>query len=477
MAGTREEKRPLLAAGTEVVGRTTHLTTFFAVACIVDQFGVNPIIVLPRAIILCGWIGFPLAMVVFSLTIYTAMLLGRCWVIAQHVDSEMTLKIRYPYSALAEKVWGKEVGKFINVYINIAIFCSNIPVLLLASQNLQFFDGIVTKNAFNFSYCYWLVILGIGLCPLTWLGSPKDSKWISVVSTFLVVLTASITWTCMITDDTKAVLYKEMPDPNWRIIGITFGILAFQFGCHPAILTIQTDMHEKTELATSVLFSFLATGGLSLITVLAASAMYGSGVHANLIQGLPPTIVLQVGIICVTLQLFLSSVVGGCSLFQDLEDKLGVPSELCWQRCLIRSATVMLAVLAAEMLPRFDLVMGLLGGLFTGPITFIMPPLLYRKYRRLLAQSPVRQYYIESPGTTRNGFSRFLKRHFFTLDVNLDEGECTVSESVVLSCIVLVGLCATVSATYFSVVGSFVRTQQVPPCIVSVDLASFIVNK
>lgn len=38
---------------------------------------------------------------------------------------------RYPYAALAEKAWGKEIGKFINVYINIAIFCSNIPVLLL----------------------------------------------------------------------------------------------------------------------------------------------------------------------------------------------------------------------------------------------------------------------------------------------------------------------------------------------------------
>lgn len=51
MVGSAEEKKPLLA---EVAGRTTHLTMFFAVACIMDQFGVNPIIVLPRAIILCG---------------------------------------------------------------------------------------------------------------------------------------------------------------------------------------------------------------------------------------------------------------------------------------------------------------------------------------------------------------------------------------------------------------------------------------
>lgn len=49
-----EEKEPLI---TETQHRTNingELTIMFAIACIVDQFGVNPIIVLPRAIIICG---------------------------------------------------------------------------------------------------------------------------------------------------------------------------------------------------------------------------------------------------------------------------------------------------------------------------------------------------------------------------------------------------------------------------------------
>lgn len=52
MEGT--ERIPLLRQ-LSVTITSTQLTLFFAVACIVDQFGVNPIIVLPRAIILCGW--------------------------------------------------------------------------------------------------------------------------------------------------------------------------------------------------------------------------------------------------------------------------------------------------------------------------------------------------------------------------------------------------------------------------------------
>lgn len=33
----------------------------------------------------------------------------------------------------------------------------------------------------------------------------------------------------------------------------------------------------------------------------------------------------------------------------------------------------------AEILPKFDLVMGIIGGTLTGPLIFILPPLLYRR--------------------------------------------------------------------------------------------------
>ncbi|EEB10678.1 amino acid transporter, putative [Pediculus humanus corporis] len=181
--------------------QSKNISTVFAVACIIDQFGVNPIIALPKEIILCGWIGYPLALFVLLLTIYTGMLLGRCWIIAEHLDKKMILKNRYAYSALTEMAWGKTIGKFINVFINLSVFSNNIPALLIASQNLQFFDAKISNNVFNFSYCYWLIILGVALCPLTWLGSPKDTKWISVFSSFFVIVCAFLTWFCMLSDD------------------------------------------------------------------------------------------------------------------------------------------------------------------------------------------------------------------------------------------------------------------------------------
>jgi len=52
---------------------------------------------------------------------------------------------------------------------------------------------------------------------------------------------------------------------------------------------------------------------------------YGSTVSPNLLQGMPSTAPLYADIMLVTLQICLSMVVGGCALYQNVEDKLGVP--------------------------------------------------------------------------------------------------------------------------------------------------------
>lgn len=129
---------------------------------------------------------------------------------------------------------------------------------------------------------------------------------------------------------------------------------------------------------------------------------------------------------------------------------------------------MMLAVLLAEMLPRFDLVMGLLGGLFTGPLTFIIPPLLYSKLRSMLPDRGVET----RSDTTIN---QFLKRHFFTLEVNLNEGGLGKLEKIVVWVIVFVGVTATFSAVYFSLRGVVWTSKFVPPCIVDVKAAASVI--
>lgn len=49
----------------------------------------------------------------------------------------------------------------------------------------------------------------------------------------------------------------------------------------------------------------------------------------------------------------------------------------------MRSVLVAAAVLIGELVPKFDLVMGVIGGTLTGPLVFVLPPLFYAKICRL----------------------------------------------------------------------------------------------
>ena len=53
---------------------------------------------------------------------------------------------------------------------------AGIPNLLVASQNLQLLGLRISNESFNFSFCYFLLIIGLFLSPLMWLGSPKNMR-------------------------------------------------------------------------------------------------------------------------------------------------------------------------------------------------------------------------------------------------------------------------------------------------------------
>ncbi|CAB3374107.1 Hypothetical predicted protein [Cloeon dipterum] len=417
------------------------LSVVFATLCIVDLFGVFPIIALPRAIINCGWIGIPLALAVFSVQIYTARLLGRCWVMAERINPLIMLKSRYPYAALAEEALGLKASRLVSFLLDITVFGASIPNLLVASQNLQLIGLKMSHWNFEFSFCYWLVLVGIVLCPVMWLGSPKDMKWLAGTSVFTVASVGVLTWVTMITD-IRDLDTQPVPQLSWEAIAVAYGVIAFQFDIHPMILTVQVDMERKNELGKAITCGFLVTCSLFLTTTIIAMWRYGSTVTPNLLQGMPANAPLYADVLLVTLQICLSMVVGGCALYQDVEDKLGIPREFNWKRCLVRSSLVMLGVALGLTVPRFDLIMGLIGGALTGPLMFIFPPLFYLHL-------------------SRNALSG-VRRHPVWM----------AAERLLLLIVILLGVAATIAATYFSLVETVQFAHFTPPCIVNVTSAS-----
>nr|XP_012231064.1 PREDICTED: proton-coupled amino acid transporter 3 [Linepithema humile] len=359
-----------------------------------------------------GLYGIPLVLIVFGLQIYTAILLGKSWIIANALDPQISRKNRYPLAAVTELTMGPRVRSIVTLLLDLTVFGCGVPNLLVASQNLHLFGFKISDQHFNLSFCYWLLIVGVLLCPLMWLGSPRDMKWVATCSSVAVTLTAILVWWSIITDDRTFNVAPITTSPTWDKFISGYAILAFQFDVHPTLMTIQVDMRRPQEIDKAIFFSFIASGSLFVVTVCLAVWKYGDNTTANLLEAIPSGSIANIAILLAALQLCFSSVIGYSALFQHLEDQWSVQRTFGWKRCAMRSAVVLLSVVVGESVSRFDIVMALIGGSLTGSLVFMLPPLIYS--RMLTLKKSIQAATLEgvSPGSRK----RFSGEQEYLLD-------------------------------------------------------------
>lgn len=244
----------------------------------------------------------------------------------------------------------------------------------------------------------------------------------------------------------------------------------------------------------------LVTCSLSIVTTILVYYTYEQSIASNVLESLPKSWTLYVIIMLVTLQLCLSSAVGNSALFQHIEDVLNIPHSktfsFLWftnilitflgfnvRRCIVRSTLIWLAVLLGELIPKFDLVMGVIGGTLTGPLIFILPPLFYTKMLQLEKVhdeetiSLMSDYLTDADmlvksshyGTVQSTHhiqndSTFASK-LITRVVWLAKSECTLSIIVIIF-----GFCATLASTYYNIV-DFKGFQLWSPCIQNISLS------
>ncbi|XP_060517056.1 uncharacterized protein LOC132696319 [Cylas formicarius] len=386
----QEQAKPLKRERSRLLGRSTSrdgLSVLFSAICIVDVFGVFPLITLPKTIIDCGFYGIFVIVLVCSVQMYTAILLGKCWKMAEQICPNINRGNRYPYSALAELAFGKHSSRYVTVLVDLTVFSGGIPNLIVASQNLQLLGQRLTEGTFDVSFCYWILVLGTLLCPVLWIGSPKDMKVLCTVSVLIVSTVFLLICGCLLL--TPGASNPETPAsfetnlPLWQTLLLAYGIVAFQFDVHPTVLTIQMDMYDKSKLHLAVTWAFLAS--LSMFGVIAAItvAKFGTTTQPSILETLTSSAPLHLAAGLVALQLCLTSAVSNSALYQHMEDCLNISPEFNYKRCVLRTILTIFAIVIAESVPRFDLVMSLIGGTLTGPLVFILPPVFYIKILHL----------------------------------------------------------------------------------------------
>lgn len=210
----------------------------------------------------------------------------------------------------------------------------------------------------------------------------KSCRLLCVLSVSLVIGVFVLVVGCILFDTALLEPSAQPVDdttPLWNYVLTAYGILIFQFDIHPTVLTIQVDMSKKRDLNKAIFTGFFVTLSMSTIITAMAAVKYGSSTRWSLLDTLPPSSSLHTAAFLAALQLSLTSAIGNTALYQHVEDCLGVAREFNRRRCLIRSVLTVLAVVVAESVPRFDLVMAMIGGTLVGPLVFVLPPLYHIK--------------------------------------------------------------------------------------------------
>ncbi|KAG1666274.1 Amino acid transporter AVT1D [Nymphon striatum] len=127
------------------------------------------VLALPYTVVTAGYYSFVLIVVIGLLSCYGGVKLGRCWQIIIERWPEYDRHVQDPYPIIGQLSFGKYAREFVRWNVHIMLFGSNVVLLLLGSQLVQ---KLVTAH--SFSYCYWILILGVCLIPPSWLGTPKD---------------------------------------------------------------------------------------------------------------------------------------------------------------------------------------------------------------------------------------------------------------------------------------------------------------
>ncbi|EDV94491.1 sodium-coupled neutral amino acid transporter 1 [Drosophila grimshawi] len=361
------------------------LSLFIAILYVVDLFGIFPFLTLPALLIRMGYFGVLLGLSIIFLQMYTSFLLSQCWTMAELLDPSIQQKRNYPYAALADLAFGPYVSLLVSVLLDLSIFAMAVPSIVVAAENLEAVVLRMSAGHYNFSYCYWAILVGIVICPLMWLASPKHMRGLAIIAVCGLIIFVGILWYCLIDAPAIGQPFQgvSMELPGFLSVLNSYSVLAFQFDIHPVLLTLQIDMKRKSQVSWAALSGIAITCSVAIIGAVIAAYKFGSMIHSNLIQSLPTSVPFYVMLILMSLQLCFSVTVASSAMFLHIENYFKLPESLSCKRILIRSSILALEVLVAEFVPSFDALMDVVGGTITGPLVFILPPLLYRRIRRM----------------------------------------------------------------------------------------------
>lgn len=110
---------------------------------------------------------------------------------------------------------------------------------------------------------------------------------------------------------------------------------------------------------------------------------YGIRLPSNILEILPSSVVLDISLLLISVQLCLSSVTANSALFHNFDKYFDILKEENCKKYLIRLAILFVLLVISEFVPNFDDFILIVGGTITSPLVFIFPPILLVKFKKM----------------------------------------------------------------------------------------------
>jgi len=381
-----------------------------------------------------------------AITTYTAVILGRSWVMLQKRWPEYRETCRKPYPEIGRRALGQRVRFTVSVCINATQFGIAVVYLLLSAKNIHDF----LKSFFNadLGYCIIIMIVALLLLPVTFLKSPQDFWWAVVIAMCTTSLAVILILIGSGLDYSTCNPVSTMPDSKATNYFLALGTMLFAYGGHAAFPTIQHDMKKPKEFTKASLLCF----GVIALMYYPVSAIgymtYGDSLRDSVINSLQTIRIQQAINILITVHCLLTLTIVFSPINQEMEEFFKVPHHFGYQRVLTRSAMMLAVVFVAESVPTFGPLLQLIGG-STLTLTSICFPSLFYLYLSAMKEpeKPSTQDY-EQPG-----WKQVIKR--------------TPKLTLTINCLVIAfGLFGGAAATY-SAIRALTSTKFAAPCYVA----------
>jgi len=333
------------------------------------------VLALPAAMLGTGWLGIVL---IFLFTLnagFSGTRLGLCWVMLEERYAEFRGEVRDPYPAIGGKAMGKP-GRIISmVSICLTLYGGGCVFIVLIADLL---GSLLKPAGLDLSLCVWMVIVALGLIPLTWAGTPKDF-WPIAVGALITTVVACLLVIIDCVMHGAQLETKEFPDPTIDGTFKAFGTFMFAFAGASTFPTIQADMADRSKFSYAAIIAMGVLFGIYMPMAVGCYYSLGSLVTPNIVLAMTPGWTKVVVEVMLLLHLITAFPIITNPPAQFFEELLRIPSNFNWKRCVFRSVSVLSLLFVAESVPSFGAILDLVGASTVTLLTFVFPPFFYMR--------------------------------------------------------------------------------------------------